>query len=142
MQHDPVHAGALTVTEPSTGELVNASFLIPRTEADLVKRREAVTAWNGYSHGFLGRTGDYMNSALTAARADLDTYLQSATTTAERRARLFKLALDASVSGFAGRETLYEYYFFGDPVRMAGAMVAGYDREPARARVRRLLEEP
>jgi 4-hydroxyphenylacetate 3-monooxygenase len=74
-------------------------------------------------------------------RTDLDTYLQSATTTAERRARLFKLALDASVSGFAGRETLYEYYFFGDPVRMAGAMVGGYDREPARARVRRLLED-
>ena len=75
-------------------------------------------------------------------RADLDTYLQAATATAERRARLFKLALDASVSGFAGRETLYEYFFFGDPVRMAGAMIGGYDREPARARVRRLLEEP
>lgn len=75
-------------------------------------------------------------------RTDLDTYLQAATAPAERRARLFKLALDASVSGFAGRETLYEYFFFGDPVRMAGAMVAGYDREPARARVRRLLDEP
>jgi 4-hydroxyphenylacetate 3-monooxygenase len=76
------------------------------------------------------------------ARPDLDSYLQAATATAERRARLFKLALDASVSGFAGRETLYEYFFFGDPVRMAGAMLGGYDREPARARVRRLLEEP
>jgi len=75
-------------------------------------------------------------------RTDLDTYLQAASATAERRARLFKLALDASVSGFAGRETLYEYFFFGDPVRMAGAMIGGYDREPARARVRRLLEEP
>jgi 4-hydroxyphenylacetate 3-monooxygenase len=72
-------------------------------------------------------------------RADLDTYLQAATATAEQRARLFKLALDASVSGFAGRESLYEYFFFGDPVRMASAQVAGYDREPARARVRTLL---
>jgi 4-hydroxyphenylacetate 3-monooxygenase len=71
--------------------------------------------------------------------ADLDTYLQAAGATAEQRARLFKLALDAAVSGFAGREALYEYFFFGDPVRMAGAMVGGYDREPARARVRALL---
>ncbi len=55
---------------------------------------------------------------------DLDTYLQAATATAEQRARLFKLATDAAVSGFAGRESLYEYFFFGDPVRMAGAQVA------------------
>ena len=71
--------------------------------------------------------------------ADLDTYLQAATATAGHRARLFKLAMDAAVSGFAGRQTLYEYFFFGDPVRMAGALVASYDREPARARVRALL---
>lgn len=72
-------------------------------------------------------------------RRSLDAYLQSATGTAEERARLFKLAFDASVSGFAGRETLYEYFFFGDPVRMAAALVAGYDRAPAQERVRRLL---
>lgn len=72
---------------------------------------------------------------------DLDTYLQAATATAEQRARLFKLAMDAAVSGFAGRESLYEYFFFGDPVRMASAQVSGYDREPARARVRTLLAD-
>jgi 4-hydroxyphenylacetate 3-monooxygenase len=77
--------------------------------------------------------------ASDAGNADLDTYLQASTATAKDRARLFKLALDASVSGFAGRESLYEYFFFGDPVRMASAMVSGYDREPARARVRDLL---
>jgi 4-hydroxyphenylacetate 3-monooxygenase len=74
-------------------------------------------------------------------RADLDTYLQAAAATAEQRARLFKLAVDAAVSGFAGRETLYEYFFFGDPVRMASAQVSSYDREPARARVRALLAD-
>ena len=72
-------------------------------------------------------------------RPDLDLYLQAAGATAEERARLFKLALDAAVSGFAGRENLYEYFFFGDPVRMAGAFVNSYDREPVRARVRELL---
>lgn len=72
-------------------------------------------------------------------RADLDQYLQGAAIAAEDRARLFKLALDASVSSFAGRESLYEYFFFGDPVRMAGAMLKGYDRGPAQERVRELM---
>lgn len=72
-------------------------------------------------------------------RADLDTYLQGATVPAERRARLFKLALDASATGFAGRESLYEYFFFGDPVRMAGALVASYDRRRYQDRLQGLL---
>ena len=35
------------------------------------------------------------------------------------------------MSAFAGRQALYEYFFFGDPVRMAGALVRGYDRSGA-----------
>ncbi|MER7860697.1 4-hydroxyphenylacetate 3-monooxygenase, oxygenase component [Amycolatopsis japonica] len=72
-------------------------------------------------------------------RPDIDTYLQSATLPAKDRARLFKLAFDASVSSFAGRESLYEYFFFGDPVRMAGAQVNAYPREALQERVRELL---
>jgi 4-hydroxyphenylacetate 3-monooxygenase len=66
-------------------------------------------------------------------------YLQGKSLTGPERVRLFKLAFDASVSGFSGRQSLYEYFFFGDPVRMAGAMVNGYDRGPVRARVREFL---
>ncbi|MCU1539442.1 MAG: hpaB, partial [Arthrobacter sp.] len=73
------------------------------------------------------------------ARADIEMYLQGKTLTGPERVRLFKLAFDASISGFSGRQSLYEYFFFGDPVRMAGAMVNSYDREPVRARVRELL---
>jgi len=80
--------------------------------------------------------GDYRNAE---ERPDLDLYLQGGMIAAEDRARLFKLALDASVSSFAGRESLYEYYFFGDPVRMAGALVASYNREPVQQRVREFL---
>jgi 4-hydroxyphenylacetate 3-monooxygenase len=76
---------------------------------------------------------------LDVARDDIEMYLQGKSLTGPERLRLFKLALDASVSGFAGRQSLYEYFFFGDPVRMAGALVNSYDREPLRARVRELL---
>ena len=55
------------------------------------------------------------------------------------RVKLFRLLWDTCISGFAGRQALYEYYFFGDPVRMAGAYVAGYDREPYKDAVRAFL---
>ena len=75
------------------------------------------------------------------ARPDIEAYLQSATLDGPERVRLFRLAWDISISAFAGRQELYEYYFFGDPVRMAGALVRGYDREPYKARVRAFLED-
>jgi 4-hydroxyphenylacetate 3-monooxygenase len=73
------------------------------------------------------------------AREDVETYLQSATLDGEERVRLFRLAWDTAASAFAGRQTLYEYFFFGDPVRMAGALVGSYDREPYKQRVRDFL---
>ena len=79
-----------------------------------------------------------MGSILVGAAAG---YLQGKAVTGPERVRLFKLAFDASISGFSGRQALYEYFFFGDPVRMASALVAGYDTEPARARVRALLSD-
>ena len=77
---------------------------------------------------------------LGVAREDIEMYLQGKALTGPERMRLFKLAYDASVTGFAGRQSLYEYFFFGDPVRMAGALVNSYDREPLRARIRELLQ--
>jgi 4-hydroxyphenylacetate 3-monooxygenase len=76
---------------------------------------------------------------LEVAGEDIAKYLQGKSLTGPERIALFKLAYDASITGFAGRQSLYEYFFFGDPVRMAGAMVNGYDREPVRARVREFL---
>jgi 4-hydroxyphenylacetate 3-monooxygenase len=76
---------------------------------------------------------------LGAAHDDVEAYLQSATLGGTERVRLFHLAWDASLSAFAGRQALYEYYFFGDPVRMAGAFVSSYDRSPYTERVREFL---
>jgi 4-hydroxyphenylacetate 3-monooxygenase len=73
------------------------------------------------------------------AAPDIESYLQCATLSGPERVRLFRLAWDACASAFAGRQALYEYYFFGDPVRMAGAYVAQYDRSPYTDRVRAFL---
>jgi len=73
------------------------------------------------------------------AHDDIEAYLQSATLSGAERVRLFRLAWDSCISAFAGRQTLYEYYFFGDPVRMSGALVNSYDREPYKQHVREFL---
>ena len=60
--------------------------------------------------------------------AQIAKYLQGANGTADERVRLFRLAWDMSISGFGGRQALYERFFFGDPVRMRQALYAIYDR--------------
>jgi len=57
---------------------------------------------------------------------DVKRYYQAARAEAFDRIPLFRLAWDASLSAFGGRQVLYERFFFGDPVRMAGALVTGH----------------
>ena len=47
---------------------------------------------------------------------------------------------DAIMSGFAGRQLLYERFFGGDPVRNAHHHVNGYDKQPLMDKVRRFFE--
>jgi 4-hydroxyphenylacetate 3-monooxygenase len=60
---------------------------------------------------------------------DIKRYYQAARAEAFDRIPLFRLAWDASMSAFASRQVLYERFFFGDPVRMAGALVASHKSE-------------
>lgn len=60
---------------------------------------------------------------------------------ADERIRLFRLAWDLSSSAFAGRQVLYERFFFGDPVRITASRYLGYDTTAAREAVRRFLEQ-
>jgi 4-hydroxyphenylacetate 3-monooxygenase len=57
---------------------------------------------------------------------DIRKYYQAARAEAHDRIPLFRLAWDASISAFASRQVLYERFFFGDPVRMAGALVTSH----------------
>ncbi len=60
---------------------------------------------------------------------DIKRYYQAARADAFDRIPLFRLAWDASMSAFGSRQVLYERFFFGDPVRMAGALVAGHQSQ-------------
>lgn len=60
---------------------------------------------------------------------DLDLYLQAANSNAIDRVRLFRLAWDISMSAFGTRQSLYERFFFGDPVKMTSNLYQTYDRK-------------
>ena len=80
------------------------------------------------------------DSALDSPVAeDIDRYLAAANCTARDRIKLFRLAWDVACSAFAGRQVLYERFFFGDPVRMMSVLYRTYDKQPLMDRVDRFL---
>ncbi|MEK4026309.1 MULTISPECIES: 4-hydroxyphenylacetate 3-monooxygenase, oxygenase component [Sporosarcina] len=62
-------------------------------------------------------------------RNDLDFYLQGATKTAEERVKIFRLAWDLTMSSFGTRQTQYERYFFGDPIRLSSDLYKKYPKK-------------
>jgi 4-hydroxyphenylacetate 3-monooxygenase len=73
--------------------------------------------------------------------ADVEKYFQAANADAKTRIKLFRLAFDAAISSFAGRQQLYERYYSGDPVRLAGTLYSIYDRDSHIERISRLLDD-
>jgi 4-hydroxyphenylacetate 3-monooxygenase len=76
----------------------------------------------------------------SAIGPDVELYLQGANVGARERIALFRLAWDMSCSGFAGRQILYERFFFGDPIRVSGALLNWLDKDPYKRKVSRFLE--
>jgi 4-hydroxyphenylacetate 3-monooxygenase len=75
------------------------------------------------------------------AAADVATYFQAANADAATRIKLFRLAFDAAVSSFSGRQQLYERYYSGDPVRLAGTLYGLYERDAYIDRIIAMLDE-
>ena len=77
MQCDEKYMGKMTYSSPSSGEPVGLSFLSPETKTDLARRRTMMSLWAGRHHGFMGRSPDYMNVALTAYASAADVLARS-----------------------------------------------------------------
>jgi len=77
-----------------------------------------------------------------AELSDIERYFVAADAPAKERVALYRLAWDVACSAFGGRQVLYERFFFGDPVRMASALVDNTDLKPLSERVRAFLKRP
>jgi len=75
-------------------------------------------------------------------RPAIDRYFGGADVGARDRVALYRLAWDVACSSFGGRQVLYERFFFGDPVRMASALVDNTDLKPLVERVKAFLARP
>ena len=62
-------------------------------------------------------------------RSELDQYLQADGMNAEDRVKLFRLAWDLTMSSFGTRQTQYERYFFGDPIRLSSNLYKNYIKD-------------
>ncbi len=56
-------------------------------------------------------------------------YLQGANKHAIDRVKLFRLAWDLTMSSFGTRQTQYERYFFGDPIRLSSILYKTFPKE-------------
>lgn len=55
------------------------------------------------------------------------------------RVQLFRLAWDMTMSAFGSRQMHYEYYFFGDPIRMGMAYFDSYEKDSYKEIIREFL---
>jgi len=60
-QCDPSHQTDMTFTDPTSGEALGLSFIIPRTQQDLERRRNMMLRWARTTCGMMGRSPDFMN---------------------------------------------------------------------------------
>jgi len=76
LQVAPEHRDAMSHREDGGGGPYGASFLIPRSQADLVKRRLSMKIWAEASFGLLGRSPDFLNTVLMAWAENADFFGQ------------------------------------------------------------------
>jgi 4-hydroxyphenylacetate 3-monooxygenase len=72
MQSEPQLKELMTYRSPATGHPVGLSFIIPRTQDDLIRRREMMLRWARATCGMMGRSPDFMNVTFAAWAAAAD----------------------------------------------------------------------
>ena len=69
LQNDPDLEDEMTFYLPNKQEPIGLSYLQPRTKEDLKKRRKMIEKWARLTHGMMGRSPDYMNTAIMSFAA-------------------------------------------------------------------------
>jgi len=77
MQHDPELQQEMTYASPTTGQPVGLSFLVPRSIADLERRRYMMERWAWAGCGMMGRSPDFLNVLFTAWAGAADYFAQN-----------------------------------------------------------------
>lgn len=76
LQHDPDYQDVLTYVPDGLDERVGLSFIEPRSQEDLVRRRHMVKTWMDWTAGMMGRSPDFMNVQMTGYASGHDFFAQ------------------------------------------------------------------
>jgi 4-hydroxyphenylacetate 3-monooxygenase len=102
----PENIEFMTFSPDGTNRRSNKAWQMPRSYAEMVERRKALTAWAELSFGFMGRSPDHLASALVGQRMGLDVFASRS----EARAKAF-----ADYFDFASRSDLFLTYVIINP---------------------------
>jgi 4-hydroxyphenylacetate 3-monooxygenase len=105
-QTAPENIERMTFALDGANRRVNRGWQIPRSHAEMVERRRALTAWAECSFGFMGRSPDHLASALVGQRIGLDVFQHHN----EARAKAF-----ADYFDYASRSDLFLTYVIINP---------------------------
>lgn len=91
---DPSNADTQTYPSPATGEPVNLSYLIPRSEADLRRRRVAIRNLAEHTFGLVGRGPEHVAAFLAGWAGRKDVFGRAGDVYADRIERFYEHARD------------------------------------------------
>jgi 4-hydroxyphenylacetate 3-monooxygenase len=84
----------MTFVSPSSGERVNRCWQLPHSYAELVQRRQALTAWAELTYGFMGRSPDHVASCLAGMVMGIEVFARHHTARAGALLEYFRYARD------------------------------------------------
>ena len=90
LQHDPAVGDAMTYLSPTSGDRVGLSFIIPRTQEDLLRRSAMMLRWARATCGMMGRSPDFMNVTFAAWAAAADYFAQGRPAFGENMRRYYE----------------------------------------------------
>jgi 4-hydroxyphenylacetate 3-monooxygenase len=73
-QAAPAQWKRMTFVSPTSGDRVNRCWQLPRSYAEIVQRREALTAWAELTYGWTGRSPDCVASGLAGMVMGLEAF--------------------------------------------------------------------
>lgn len=76
LKHDPAYQDQLAYVSPSTGDLVDVSFLIPKSREDLRRKQNAYLIYAKAHYGQLGRPPEFMNTMVAGLCESADWFGQ------------------------------------------------------------------
>ncbi|MBV8511400.1 MAG: 4-hydroxyphenylacetate 3-monooxygenase [Xanthobacteraceae bacterium] len=105
-QAAPEQIERMTFAPEGGNRRVSRAWQMPRSYAEMVERRRALTAWAELSFGFMGRSPDHLASALVGQRMGLDVFARHGAA----RANAFRDYFD-----YASRNDLFLTYVIINP---------------------------